>query len=315
MPDLQRTVNIYREPQLKEDDVSVKRGFLSTVLYAVTLLIAFVIIAVFLFQQERTYQVKLTNPTLQEVLNVEASNPVCQCAKTLIQVKDVASLSTFLADQSTPECSPATQGTCSLIADVYMEANLTAAAAATVEDSELRQFIGVWTQDVLGSADGYCFTISNSVSRIKSSTDATAIGASTLLSRTQFQDSVLGTMRVALIDLSNAYSSTDTVRRARSRPQYPRSSRSHRRLALSRRAEPSHCCSGRQHHAVLSESRHRRPGGSQREEPSRLYMRRHQQHAVVHLQAHRWRRQIRGRVQPRLRRPRPQPGLPQRRPL
>lgn len=220
MGGIQRTVDIFREPVVKEDDASVKRGFLATILYAVTLAVAFIVIAVFLFQQERTYQVKVSNPTLQEFLDVESLSPTCSCSKSLIQVKDVPSLANFLDHRSSDLCSPSGMGTCSLIADAFLNVNETALEAAMTSDTDAQE-LGVWVRDVLGSADGYCYTISNSVGRIRSSLEATGIGAGTLLARTEFTDAMVSSVRVAFIDLSNIFSSTDTVRGSASRRLWP----------------------------------------------------------------------------------------------
>lgn len=53
MVNIYRTANMYLEPIIKEDSVSLRRGFLSTILFGVTFFIAFLSVTTFLFQQER----------------------------------------------------------------------------------------------------------------------------------------------------------------------------------------------------------------------------------------------------------------------
>lgn len=216
MVNIYRTANMYLEPIIKEDSVSLRRGFLSTILFGVTLFIAFLSVTTFLFQQERAFQKMLTNPTLDDYLNIESEAPNCPCARPLNQVKSVPSLATFVSTQTTAVYDPTKQGTCSIIQDAFPNSNDAALSAAlnatTGPDAEERQSLAVWTEDVLGSADGYCFTISNAIERIESTLGATAIGGGSLLPRSDFEDSMLAAIRSAFLSIANEYTNAGTLR-------------------------------------------------------------------------------------------------------
>lgn len=86
MGNLYKTVNVFREPVLKEDESHLKAGFVKTVLYAVALLTAFIVIAVYLYQDERTFVINIKPVTYSEYRAVSDKGPTCGCSKSLIQV-------------------------------------------------------------------------------------------------------------------------------------------------------------------------------------------------------------------------------------
>lgn len=150
---------------------------------------------------------------MDDFLNIESEAPNCPCARPLNQVKSVP---TFVSTQTTAVCDPTKQGTCSIIQDAFLNSNDAALSAAlnatTGPDAEERQSLAVWTEDVLGSADGYCFTISNAIERIESTLGATAIGGGSLLPRSDFEDSMLAAIRSAFLSIANEYTNAGTVR-------------------------------------------------------------------------------------------------------
>lgn len=212
MVNIKRTFNLFKEPHYKEDEVNLTRGFCSTICFLLSLLIGFSIIAAFLFQQERTFQVKVSTPTLQQYLDIEDFSPTCPCAKSLVQVKDVPALVNFIPSQATKECALDATATCDFISAVFNSVDEQALEAALTSNNQVEAGLGMWVEDVLGTANGFCFTTSSAAARIRSTFFATGVGASTLLNRDEFEDLMVSAVRVTAIDLSNSYSQTSTVR-------------------------------------------------------------------------------------------------------
>lgn len=82
MPAVSKVANLYKEPIYKEEPVTLRRGFVNTVCYVVTLVAAFALVAGFMFQQTRTFTIEVHDPKFPDYLAVEDAQLVCECTST-----------------------------------------------------------------------------------------------------------------------------------------------------------------------------------------------------------------------------------------
>ena len=84
-----QTFNIYKKPLTYEDPHLLKIGFFATMVYTILVITTMLVFSLPLIQEERVYELRKNDPTYEEFMDIQGSNPVCPCTSARIRLEEL----------------------------------------------------------------------------------------------------------------------------------------------------------------------------------------------------------------------------------